>query len=63
MLGDVPAHAVATNPDGSGERLMPGMLLNRLNPLKGLDDDERKELIAEFRDSARPTATATCASR
>ena len=28
---------------------MPGKLLNRLNPLKGLSDDERKELIAEFR--------------
>ena len=26
------------------------MLLNRLNPLKGLSDDERKELIAEFRE-------------
>ena len=29
---------------------MPGMLLNRLNPLKGLSEDERRELIAEFRE-------------
>jgi predicted TIM-barrel fold metal-dependent hydrolase len=30
----------------------PGMLLNRLNPLKGLTDEERKQLVAEFRDQA-----------
>jgi predicted TIM-barrel fold metal-dependent hydrolase len=29
--------------------VIPGMLLNRLNPLKGLDDAQRKEFIAEFR--------------
>ena len=28
------------------------MLLNRLNPLKGLSDDERRQLIAEFRNQA-----------
>jgi predicted TIM-barrel fold metal-dependent hydrolase len=28
---------------------MPGVLLNRLNPLKGLDDEQRKAFIAEFR--------------
>jgi predicted TIM-barrel fold metal-dependent hydrolase len=28
------------------------MLLNRLNPLKGLSDEERKEFIAEFRNKA-----------
>jgi predicted TIM-barrel fold metal-dependent hydrolase len=37
-------------PDPSEKaNFMPGKLLNRLNPLKGLDDNERKELIAEFR--------------
>src|SRR4051812_10633607 len=41
MLGDVPSRS-ADDPDGSG--VLPGMLLNRLNPLKGLSDDERKEL-------------------
>jgi len=37
---------------GSSEEplVTPGMLLNRLNPLKGLTDDERRQLIAEFRD-------------
>jgi predicted TIM-barrel fold metal-dependent hydrolase len=30
--------------------VIPGMLLNRLNPLKGLDDEQRKQLVAEFRD-------------
>jgi predicted TIM-barrel fold metal-dependent hydrolase len=29
--------------------VIPGMLLNRLNPLKGLDDEARKAFIAEFR--------------
>ena len=48
MLGDVPSRA-ADEPDGSGSTL-PGMLLNRLNPLKGLSDEERKELIAQFRE-------------
>ena len=29
--------------------VIPGMLLNRLNPLKGLDDEGRRAFIAEFR--------------
>ena len=29
---------------------IPGLLLNRLNPLKGLNDDERRALVAEFRE-------------
>ena len=29
--------------------VIPGMLLNRLNPLKGLSDEERKAFISEFR--------------
>ena len=32
--------------------VIPGMLLNRLNPLKGLDDEERKAFVAEFRDKS-----------
>lgn len=33
----------------SDVRAIPGMLLNRLNPMKGLNEDERKAFIAEFR--------------
>ena len=43
----------AVTDDGNGSAtgsVMPGMLLNRLNPLKGLSEDERRELIAEFRE-------------
>jgi predicted TIM-barrel fold metal-dependent hydrolase len=29
--------------------VIPGMLLNRLNPLKGMDEEQRKEFISEFR--------------
>ncbi len=45
MLGDVPERGGDEN-----TAAVPGMLLNRLNPLKGLDDAERKELIAQFRE-------------
>jgi predicted TIM-barrel fold metal-dependent hydrolase len=31
-------------------RVVPGMLLNRLNPLKGLSEEERRAFVAEFRD-------------
>src|SRR5262245_48717891 len=31
---------------------VPGMLLNRLNPLKGLSDEERAAFVQEFRDKA-----------
>ena len=43
----------AVTDDGNGSAtgsVMPGMLLNRLNPLKGLSGDERRELIAQFRE-------------
>src|SRR5206468_6487142 len=33
---------------GDGGARTPGMFLNRLNPYKGLSDDERKALIAKF---------------
>jgi predicted TIM-barrel fold metal-dependent hydrolase len=39
-------------PDEAGEReltTIPGMLLNRLNPLKDLSDEERKAFVSEFR--------------
>ena len=38
--------------NGNAEGGIPGMLLNRLNPLKGLSDEERKELVAEFRNQS-----------
>ena len=50
MLGDA-----ATDGESSGDepaQTVPGMLLNRLNPLKGLTDDERRQLIAEFRNQS-----------
>ena len=48
MLGDVPDRD-ENEPESAG-RPLPGMLLNRLNPLKGLSDDDRKEVIAQFRE-------------
>ncbi len=48
MLGDVPSRS-GDESGGSGSTV-PGMLLNRLNPLKGLSDAERRELIAQFRE-------------
>jgi predicted TIM-barrel fold metal-dependent hydrolase len=35
---------------GDGGARSPGMFLNRLNPYQGLDDEERKKLIREFKD-------------
>ncbi len=52
MLGDTSNVGVGRGGQQSAEdelRVIPGMLLNRLNPLKGLTDDQRKEFIAEFR--------------
>ena len=46
MLGDVPDTDDGTPASG----VVPGMLLNRLNPLKGLSDEERIELVAELRN-------------
>src|SRR3954462_3675960 len=55
MLGDRPAtlHGgtdATMRDDAVGE--MPGLLLNRLNPLRGLDDDARRAVVAQFRDQA-----------
>jgi predicted TIM-barrel fold metal-dependent hydrolase len=38
---------------GDGGARSPGMFLNRLNPYKGLDEDERKALIREFKQQER----------
>jgi predicted TIM-barrel fold metal-dependent hydrolase len=44
MLGSVPETGADEAPI-----TIPGMLLNRLNPLKGLSEEQRKDLIAQFR--------------
>ena len=50
MLGQLPADPTMSSRDpNTDQRVLPGMLLNRLNPLKGLTEDERAEFIAEFR--------------
>ena len=50
MLGTAPGDAGGHDTD-SGE-IIPGMLLNRLNPFTDLDDEGRAELIARFRDQS-----------
>jgi len=54
MLGDTSNVGTGrgTVPTQEGEKelsVIPGMLLNRLNPLKGLSEEERKAFVAEFR--------------
>lgn len=49
MLGQVPGGERRSGNDSLNVGGIPGMLLNRLNPLKGLDDKQRAELIASFR--------------
>ncbi len=54
MLGDTTNIGAGrgTVPRETGEpelSVIPGMLLNRLNPLKGLDEEQRKAFIADFR--------------
>ena len=39
-----------TRSDAQETNRIPGMYLNRLNPLKGLNDEERQAFIAEFRE-------------
>jgi predicted TIM-barrel fold metal-dependent hydrolase len=48
MLGELPVEGRMDERD----QTIPGMLLNRLNPLKGLTGDERKKLIAELREQS-----------
>jgi predicted TIM-barrel fold metal-dependent hydrolase len=56
MLGDTSnvgvGRASATGAGAPETDVVPGMLLNRLNPLKGLSDDERAAFIQEFRGKA-----------
>ncbi|MBW8826591.1 MAG: amidohydrolase family protein, partial [Acidobacteria bacterium] len=57
MLGDTTNIGTGrgTVPKEEGERelsTIPGMLLNRLNPLKGLSEDERKAFIQSFRNQS-----------
>lgn len=57
MLGDTSRVGTGrgTVPKEDGERdlsIVPGMLLNRLNPLKGLDDEQRAAFVAEFRNKS-----------
>ena len=50
MLGDTSTLAVGrrTNEaESSGPTTVPGMFLNRLNPLKGLSDSEREKLVGQ----------------
>jgi predicted TIM-barrel fold metal-dependent hydrolase len=54
MLGDTSSVGTGRGsvPQEEGEpelSVIPGMLLNRLNPLKGLSDEDRKAFVAEFR--------------
>ena len=56
MLGDTTNVGVGrTSATARGDvelDVVPGMLLNRLNPLKGLSDEERRAFIEEFRSRA-----------
>ena len=52
MLGSDPNDELAKAPDSDGPQTVPGMLLNRLNPLKGLSDEERRELVKSFRNQS-----------
>jgi predicted TIM-barrel fold metal-dependent hydrolase len=54
MLGDTSnvgtGRGTVPQPEGEPDlKVVPGMLLNRLNPLKGLSDEERAAFVAEFR--------------
>jgi predicted TIM-barrel fold metal-dependent hydrolase len=57
MLGDTSNVGTGrgTVPHDEGEPelgVIPGMLLNRLNPLRGLSEEERKAFVAEFRNQS-----------
>ena len=58
MLGDSPGLAagragITVQERGEKDlRTVPGMLLNRLNPLRDLSDEERKAFVAEFREKS-----------
>jgi predicted TIM-barrel fold metal-dependent hydrolase len=54
MVGDTSHLGFAGGRNESEENLkrLPGMLLNRMNPLKGLSDEERRAFIADFRNKS-----------
>ncbi len=57
MLGDtskIEKEASASSEGQPGKELgtIPGMLLNRLNPLRGLSEEERNAFVAEFREKS-----------
>jgi predicted TIM-barrel fold metal-dependent hydrolase len=57
MLGDTSNVGTGRGavPQAEGQQelsVVPGMLLNRLNPLKDLSEEERKAFVQEFRDKA-----------
>ncbi len=56
MLGEAPAlDATSSRPQASeedGGNILPGMLLNKLNPLKDLSDEERQAFVAEFKNKS-----------
>ncbi|MBW8825708.1 MAG: amidohydrolase family protein, partial [Acidobacteria bacterium] len=52
MLGQPVGRTNNATDESGTPGVMPGMLLNKLNPLKGLSDDERKELVQEFRNQS-----------
>src|SRR6478609_4591271 len=57
MLGDTSKVGTGrgTVPHEEGQPdlgVVPGMLLNRLNPLKGLSDEERQAFVSEFRNKS-----------
>ena len=51
MLGQAPNRDPRTQEETSTQ-IMPGVLLNRLNPLKGLTDEERAAVLARFREQS-----------
>jgi len=56
MVGPLPDEPL-TGPSEGGDhreanRSMPGVLLNKMNPLKGLSEEERAEVLRQFRDQA-----------
>ena len=53
LLGSAPPPAAGeVAPDAAVPLSVPGMLLNRLNPLKDLSDEERTELVKAFREQS-----------
>jgi predicted TIM-barrel fold metal-dependent hydrolase len=49
LVGDLPE--LGGGIGGDSEMTVPGMLLNKLNPLKGVSDEERAQVLAEFRET------------